>query len=126
MANDIIEFPKKGAKDDDANRVGIDRDGDSSPLSVSVPELLEGLIRDGLSQEAVDVAYDQGLLDGQEQQEDCASQQERDLAELDLEDIQSVKLVFLLNLIFTVCASEELDVADVLAGLEAIRDRAND
>ena len=83
MADDIIEFPKKGAKDDDANRVGIDRDGDSSPLSVSVPELLEGLIRDGMSQEAVDVAYDQGLLDGQEQQEDCDSQQERDLAGLD-------------------------------------------
>jgi hypothetical protein len=67
MADDIIEFPKKGAKDDDANRVGIDRDGDSSPLSVSVPELLEGLIRDGMSQEAVDAAYDQGLLDELEQ-----------------------------------------------------------
>ena len=126
MANDIIEFPTKGAKHNEPPGAGTDSDGDSSPLSVSVPELLEGLIRDGMSQEAVDEAYDQGLLDGREQQEDCDSQQERDLAELDLEDIQSVKLVFLLNLIFTVCASEELDVADVLAGLEAIRDRAND
>jgi hypothetical protein len=83
MTDDIIEFPKKGAKDDDANRVGIDRDGDSSPLSVSVPELLEGLIRDGMSQEAVDAAYDQGLLDGREQQEDCDSRQELDLVELE-------------------------------------------
>jgi hypothetical protein len=111
MADEIIRFPKKGAKDDDANRVGIDRDGDSSPLSVSVPALLEKLIRDGMSQDqfergwreealsrarlfstvtsgnsdAADAAYDQGLLDGREQQEDseCDSQQERDLVELE-------------------------------------------
>jgi hypothetical protein len=111
MADDIIEFPAKGAKHNDDDRVGTDRDGDSSVVPLDVPSLVKGLILDGQKPAT---------------EEELESQQGEDLAEFDLEDIQSIKLGFLLNLIFTVCASEEIDVADVLAGLEAVRDRAND
>jgi hypothetical protein len=111
MTDDIINFPTKGTKHNDPPGDGIDRDGDTSSIPLDVPSLVKGLILDGQKPAT---------------EEELESQQGEDLAELDLEDIQSIKLVFLLNLIFTVCASEELDVADVLAGLEGIRDRANE
>ena len=57
MANDIIEFPKKGAKHG-ADRVRNSRN-DSSHVFLSVPELVEEIIREGMNQRESDSQQEQ-------------------------------------------------------------------
>jgi hypothetical protein len=99
MNDDIVKFPTKGTSTDDTP--GIDDSGDNSSPSihVSVPQLMHEMLRDG----------------------EQHRQQERDLIELEIQDLKRIKIQFLIDLILATCEREKITLKEVLHGLESPR-----
>lgn len=99
MNDDIINFPTKGTKHG-ADRVRNSRN-DSSHVFLSVPQLVEEMIREGMTQ--------------------CDSQQEQDLIELEVQELKRIKLQFLIDLILVTCEREKITLKEVCDRLESPR-----